>query len=95
MADQGSGIMKKIMVKKSTLIFLYFLFYFFLSFCLIVCIIGAADDLGIINLEYINQEIDNDNWVVTYTFLIVCLVLPMWMAHILTTIKMERKKKVE
>ena len=87
--------MKKIMVKKSTFYFLNFLLFFFLSFCQIVLIIGSADYLGIIDLEYINQEIDNDNLFVTYAFLIVCLVLPMWMAHILTTFKMERKKKVE
>lgn len=86
--------MKKIKVKGFTIYFLNFLLFFFLSFCLILCIIGAASDLGIIDLEYINQEIDNDNWVVIYTFLIVCLFLPMWMAHILITFKMERKKKV-
>lgn len=87
--------MKKIMVKESTFLFLNFLLFFSLSFCLILFIMGAANDLGIIDLEYINQEIDNDNYVVTYVFLIVCLFLPMWMAHILTTFKMERKKKVE
>lgn len=87
--------MKKIMVKESTFRFLNFLLFFTLSFCLILLIIGAANDLDIIDLEYINQEIDNDNHVVTYVFLIVCLFLPMWMAHILTTFKMERKKKVK
>ena len=87
--------MKKIMVKKSTLYFLDFLLFFILSFFQIIIIIGAANNLGIIDLEYINQEIDNDNFFVTYAFLIVCIVLPMWMAHILTTFKMERKKQVE
>lgn len=87
--------MKKIMVKESTLLFLNFLLFFTLSFCLILIIIGAANDLGIIDLEYINQEMDKDNKVVTYALLIVCLYLPMWMAHILTTFKMKRKKKVK
>lgn len=91
MADQGSGIMKKTTVQS-----IYFSLFLVLSFMAIIGFAGALADVGIIDLEYLDQEIDNDNWIVIYGVLIVFVVLPIFLANFLTIYKMRIiDKKVE
>lgn len=91
MADQGSGIMKKTTAQS-----IYFSLFLVLSFMTIIGFTGALADAGIIDLEYLDQEIDNDNWIVIYGIFIVFLALPIFLAHFLTIYKMRIiDKKVE
>lgn len=74
----------------------YFNLFLFLTFATIVGFASGFADMGIIDLEYLNNEIENDNWYVIGGVGIVFLVLPIWVAHILTVYKMEQiRKKVE
>ena len=91
MADQGSGIMKKTTVQS-----IYFSLFLVLSFWVILGFTGVLADTGIIDLEYLDQEIENDNWYVISGMCIVFLALPILIAGILTDYKMEQiEKKVE
>lgn len=91
MADQGSGIMKKTTVQS-----IYFSLFLVLSFWVILGFTGILADTGMIDLEYLDNEIENNNWYVIGGMLIIFVILPAWVAHILTVYKMEQiEKKVE
>lgn len=83
-------------MKKTTVQTIYFSLFLVLSFMAILGFAGALADVGIIDLEYLDQEIENDNEIVTYGILMVFVVLPIYLAHILTIYKMRKiEKKVE
>lgn len=83
-------------MKKTTVQTIYFSLFLVLSFITIISFAGCFANVGIIDLEYLDQEIENGNEIVSYGILMVFVVLPIYLAHILTIYKMRRiEKKVE
>lgn len=54
---------------------------------------ASLADEGIIDLDYLNQEIDNDNPWVIWSVFIIFFILPMIAGHILAVFKMKQRKK--
>ena len=83
-------------MKKTTAQSIYFSLFLVLSFWVTLGFTGILADTGMIDLEYLDNEIENDNWYVIGGIFIIFVILPVWVAHILTVYKMEQiEKKVE
>lgn len=66
-----------------------------LSFLLLIFLTSTLAGMGLIDLEYLDQEIENDNPLVIYPIVAIFIGGSVIMGALLTRMKLERVQKVE
>lgn len=79
-------------MKESTARGVYFAFFFICAWCLLLGTLGAANDLGFIDLEWVADHTDEP---IITIFVLSWMVWPVIAAYFLTEFKLKKLKKVE